>query len=278
MKYYYLSASLPYIGDIHFKKGLDFTELYGLIKRNLNASDQQQLELLTWPNDLRNLINKCSLEVLGKPVYPSFFDPFCYVSGSEKNIKESISRLPESFINILSLDFDQVNGERFREIEKQIWSSFYEFIGQKGNDFVRRFYDYDRNLRSLIISMQFEIHHKNLEHQFLSEDPLNISLLKGKWSAFEKYLGIDYVTTLADAIAKDNPVDLEASYRMVKWQFIDGMLTNRFFELENILGFYLKMQDVQRFEKANPRDETKFIADQLLKSGIPDSLNKLLAA
>lgn len=243
-KYYYLIASLPVLHPEKKSDPIDFRSLFETIQENLEDEDKTALEYLHHRNDIRNFISVLAeLRRVPSP-YNSFFFPYSKEPSEFHHYKRKSSVLPDFIADTLKEFKDLGEGQSLHEIEKSLTGSFYNITGHSRNHFVRSYFEFDHKLRNLSVMLNAGRYGAHYAH-----------VLNGNSADAEKELISDIgvttrpaqVESLMQAIKNENAFQIEMAWDKIRWEFIDTHTALSNFGVTYILGYYLKLQFIQRW-------------------------------
>lgn len=245
-KYYYLIASLPVLHAEKKREPIDFRSLFETIQENLEEDDRNALACLHYRNDIRNFISVLA-GLRGAPSpYNNFFFPYSKEPSEFHHYKRKASVLPDFIADTLKEFKDTLDDRSLHEIEKALTDRFYKIAEYSPNRFVRKYFEFDKKLRNLAVILNAGKY-----------DSIDGHLLDGNSEIFgvEKLLVSDisattrqeWVEDLLQAVKNEKAFQVESALDKIRWEFIDMHTALSYFGATYILGYYLKLQFIQRW-------------------------------
>lgn len=251
--YYCLVAGLPDLllnDDRHALTSLQFRLD---MENELTPSDYQLLEWIYRPFDNKNLINL----LLENGVE---FDPLG--NYPEDFLREQISAPTTiaGYLKILITGFKSGQFDRSPlQLEKAIPELFYEAVLKTGNEFIRQWFAFERNVKNILTAVNSRKFGYQTAQQLVtaeSSDDLQEILLNAN---LRPELFIDEDIPYVDQIFRIVESGIQASEKEkaidhIKFTFSDDLTVFHYFTAELILSFAIKLLIIDRWRKLD--DET----------------------
>lgn len=243
--YYCLVAGLPDITIDGNKIGETCREFKYELAEQLHKSDYKLAELLFLNYDNKNLLNLLFKE--DKQFIPlgNYTEEFL-----EEQIKESTDIV--DYMNQLIFNFkDEASVNSNLSTENKLQSLYYEYVLQVKNDFLKKWFKFDRDIKNILTAINSRKYGYDLEKQLISvknENEVYDILIK---STPKPDLLVDEVP-YADKIiqiaeSEMNISEKEKSLDSIKWKFLDEHTFFDYFTIEKILSFVIKLEIVERW-------------------------------
>jgi len=271
--YYYLVAGLTDLILDESKLPLSFVDFVAEIEDQIAEPDIKLLQCIRLPFDNRNLIT-----VLEKK--DREFDPRGNFSEEEMN---NALRDQENFPQYMQAFIEAWKEKRtfFQGLvpEDQINWLFYDSMTSHGNQFIRDWFTFDRDLRNLIAGLNSR---KNLSHFDALKTERESSLSKiliGGNDVAETILrsnapdfGVTSVVPWVEklfSISNLGIAEFEKGVDNLRWDMLNELTTFSYFQNETILAFCIKLTLVERWKSLDSKTGgeilEKFVEE--LKSG-----------
>lgn len=240
--YYYLIAGLQDITlDIH-KLSMDQLEFREELKNNLHPADYKWVEVLFYPHDNINLLN-----LLQKNEKP--FDPKGVFSLEqlEENLKEPTGELPpymDEFILAFQNNEQVIQG---MSPENQITTLFYKYTESLGQDFLKEWFLFNRDLNNLLSAISCRKYDIPYENQIIGDDELSETIKKSHARDFGLSTEISYIDDLLNIAKNDDIQDREKAFDRLKWNHLEDVTFFEYFTIDRVLAFVIKLGMVERW-------------------------------
>lgn len=233
-QYYYFVSSLP---DIVLDERQDLPEpndFMLLANEHVSDKDLELLSILCMPADNKNLliiINKESDRLL---------------SGGRLS-KDDLARglkdpqdLPKHMADFLS-DIGPV-GPMPKDISPadQLSWHFYEFAISHENDFIRKWFSFDLNMRNLLAGLSCRKYGFPLQQHIISVNDAAELMLKSHASDFS----LSSIFPHADKVCwldPNNPVAFQKAIDEIRWDYACELTDLSYFQVENVLSFMIRL-------------------------------------
>lgn len=243
MRYYYLIATLPDLQPAALLKEVDIPETMQLIRDNLAPEDLLQVNYLLYLNDNINLIQvlakrRKDLNVFNEAT-PSFFP----LEELASLLRDKYA-LPEYMADFLVRFDDQASSMSVKELEELLWTNYYIEVGETCEGFIRAYSDFDRELRSLVMSANSRL---------FPEQDLGSSLAtefrQGKPSEYDVINS--HYDELVDALGIKQPKLIQVTMDIIRWNFADQYSPTDFFTRDRVFAIFLKLMTLSKWVRLN---------------------------
>jgi Protein of unknown function (DUF2764). len=263
-QYYYLVAGLPELLFEADNRKFDFVSVREWLKQNLVGNDLELLNSLSLHYDNENVLSFISnsnvfsergivpLEVYedvkaNLKLFPGYIGDFLTELYSEKEEEEMPTR-------------DEDEEVQKKTVEVGLYNRFYDHVGSYGNEFLLKWFSFDRQLRNILAATNARKLGKEIAPILVGNDAINEALssshapdfgLRGELPLMDKLMPILEITNLFE---RERRID------MLRWDFIDEGNTFNYFNVDKVLGYLLKAEIIDRWIKIDPA-----VGDTLLK-------------
>ncbi len=239
--YYYLVAGLPDI--LLDQKKLSFT-IDGVKKDmqyHLHPDDYRLIELLFLPVDNRNLLN------LALKTDKSFEDRGKYnMEELEQEIKEPghCESYIQTFITAFKSDtpiFEKLSWE------DQLTWLYYDYVRKCDNDYLRKWFDFDLNLKNIVAGFNVRKHKLTGESIYIGDSFVVQAVKKSTLKDFGLSNDFEYMDKLLSIQENDNFLEKEKAMDILRWNFLDEQNTFNYFTIEVLLAYIIKLHMIERW-------------------------------
>lgn len=263
-QYYYLVAGLPELLFEADNRKFNFVSVRDWLKLNLNDSDLELLNSLSLHYDNENVLSYISNRnafsekgLVPSEVYedvkanlklfPSYIGDFFTELYSEKEEEEKTTR-------------DDDEEEVKKSVEVDLYNRFYDYVGSYQNEFLQRWFNFDKQLRNILAATNARKLGKDVDPILVGNDAINVALSQSQASDFGLRGELPLMDKLMPILEITNLFERERKIDMLRWDFIDEGNTFNYFNVDKVLGYLLKAEIIDRWINIDPA-----VGDALLK-------------
>ncbi|MBN1638540.1 MAG: DUF2764 family protein [Ignavibacteriales bacterium] len=244
--YYFLVASLHDLLLDESKLVFNKYDFKNDLKLHLHKDDFDLIELLFLPTDNKNLIN------LLLKINKSFLNGGIY---SQEYLDEQIKE-PESIIDYLKSFIINFRNETLEypnlNIEDQVTSMYYDYVLKSENKFISEYFEFDLNLKNLIIGLNCRKHNLNVNEYLICSNEVTEKISKSTARDFGLASELQFVDFVVHHFENDNALDFEKSISTLIWQKLNEMTFFNYFSIEKIFAYVVKLDLVERWLRLDP--------------------------
>ncbi|MFP4287893.1 MAG: DUF2764 family protein [Bacteroidales bacterium] len=257
--YYCLIAGLQDIALDTHKLSMGQVEFKQELAEELHPADFFWIQKLFLPHDHTNL-----LSLLHKKDETTW-DPKGNYSKEifEENIKEPTGDLP-NYMNRF-IEAQKNNDSIFPKTspENQLTILFYEYILSAGNEFLRNWFRFNRNLNNILTAMICRKYDIPYENQIIGFDDISETIKKSHARDFGLTAEIDYMDELINISKLENTQEREKSVERLRWSFLDEHTFFEYFTTDKVMAFMIKLGMVERWLSIDTEYGTKMFNELL---------------
>lgn len=244
--YYYLIASLP---DLSLEKPIqvDADDVCKRILDNLTYEDSIYFEFLLLPNDHQNIAAQ-----LGPRAHN-----YTHLSPGKYSVYElqSLIRFPANFPDyIYQIIQEQTSHQTSLApdlIEAKLMQGFYEIALACQDDFIRRYYQFDLDLRSILMSWnltKLKFDEASKANYLAMMNPLIAEKLKlNQYESLKlEYPWLDPMQSLFNA---GKLLEMETLIDKIRWDYIEQLASGSFFNKHAVFAYFARLLIVDRRNK-----------------------------
>lgn len=239
--YYYLVAGLQDISlDIH-KLIEDQTAFRETLKTHVHPVDYKLVRKLFLPFDNANLLKL--LEKSDRPLSEkgNFSREFL-----EENIREP-AELPEYMIRFITAFKNKEPLFPDLSPENELTTLFYGEMEQEENDFLREWFRFDLFIRNVLTALSARKYKLDYEHQIIGTGERAEAIRKSHARDFGLSAEVDYLEELVNLSRIEDIQEREMAVDQFKWDYLDEVTFFKYFTIERILAFMIKLGMVERW-------------------------------
>lgn len=260
--YYYLVAGLPELIMDQDRKDFSVNALKQEVKDHISSSDYRLVEFLHLPYDNDNFLNKLlnrGLEFNELGTYEKFvFD----------ELDENIHQLPHYMQDFYyrftgkqrsaddAVDRDEQPKDIF-EVEKlpeiRFLESFYNLALNQNNAFIRYWFTFLRDFNNVLTALNCRRLGIDPATQLVGNNWLTEVLVKSQAPDFGLKREIDYIDRLIQVTDVDDVLERERKLDLIKWDMSVEFTTWDYFNINFILGFFVRAGIVHRWLKLDAK-------------------------
>jgi hypothetical protein len=245
--YYYLVAGLPDIILEQNKLSVTLEDFKQELQTHLHPTDYSLLEKLFLPADNRNVLNMLLKNIQNFDNSGKYtFDEL------EDEIKEP-EILPEYIKTFIS--HFKSNQPVFTDMswEEQLTSLYYEYASEASNDFLRTWFEFERDIKNILTGLTARRHKIPVENMLIGDNTVTNGIRKSNARDFGLSAEFPFVDKLIQINENSNLLEREKAIDQLKWNHIDDINTFNYFTIEVILGFVIKLGMVERWLKLDKK-------------------------
>ncbi|MDA0195621.1 MAG: DUF2764 family protein [Bacteroidetes bacterium] len=243
MRYYYLLATLPDLQPATLLKELDIPETIQLIRDNLEPEGLRQVNYLLYRNDNINFIDLLVKRRKNFNIFSEANPSYFSMTELEFLLRNKYA-LPEYMSDFLVRFDDQTSSMSVKELEDLLWENYFTEVANTCEGFVRAYSDFDRELRSLVMSSNS----RNFPGQDLGSS-LATTLKQGKPSEYDVINS--HHDELMDALLIKQPKLIQVTMDKIRWDFADQYRSTDFFTLDRVCAIFLKLMTLTKWVRSN---------------------------
>ncbi|MCF8302056.1 MAG: DUF2764 domain-containing protein [Bacteroidales bacterium] len=239
--YYSLVAGLPELileqNKLQFSPG-EFKEY---LHEEIDGKDLELVKVLYLPHDNFNLLN-----LLQKSEEP-FNDMGNYSHDLLEEEKKEPSQLPQYMQKFIINYLNETTLDENMSWENQLTGLFYDYITSLKNDFLDKWFEFERNVKNVMAGLMARKYDHPLEGELIGHEAITESIRKSHARDFGLANDFPEVEKLLHIFDKENLLEREKDIDQLKWQYIDELNTFNYFTIEVILGYVIKLNMVNRW-------------------------------
>jgi len=233
--YYYLITSLPELRMDLEKLPFSRKEFNASVLENITEADAGIFNLLSLRKDNKNVIN--ILENKGE-----------FLPGGingENELREKVKiryDLPEYIYGFLS---DEKMAEKLPE--DRMWEMYFKYCSSK-NSFLKSYFSFDRNLRNFITCISLKKLNRGYIDKIVGNDGFIVDSLKSSnMTDFGLGRELFYSGRIVEFVEQKDYLGLEDYCDNLRFDKIDELNRFNYFNIENILGYSIKLDIIERW-------------------------------
>ncbi len=253
--YQCLVAGLP---DLVFDQGkltLSWEGFREELENNLTPVDFRLAQLFFLPYDISNLLNilnKSEEEDEGFVNRGNFSKEQLEEFADTKEIETPIdiaSNLNE-FIEKLVIHFkNDIPLYNNMDWNNQFTNYYYAFCLAQKNNFVRKWFEFEMNIKNIQVAINASNHEKEVEKELVGDNEVVDAILNERSKDFGLGNDYSYVEKILNLYENKDLLTREKEVDLIKWNKVDELNTFNYFSIEVLLGYLIKLNIVERWIK-----------------------------
>lgn len=263
-EYYCLVAGLTDYGFDIDRKSLNYAALKEEIMETVTRRDRAKLELLMGYYDIRNIVNQATGK--GERYTPlgslteeciKWVTPLLTKTAKQDEDEEQFP-LPK-FIEKALKAITNEEWAKENEIDTNIplenflLNYYYDFVAKNDKGFVKDWCKADRNIRNITAAHKARSMGIDVEKYLIGNDHVTEQLKTNSAPDFGLKNEVPFVEELINILSNDNILKKESDLDMLRISIIDEMNTFNYFNINVILGYYLKLSLIERWLALDPK-------------------------
>lgn len=245
--YYYLVAGLPDIILEQSKLSVTLGDFRRELEAHLHPDDYRLVETLFLTADNSNVLNMLLKNIVefdntGKYTFDELEDEIKEPETLPEYLKTFISQFKSNQPLVPDMSW-----------EDQLTTLYYEYATQVSNDFLRTWFEFERNVKNILAGLTARRHKIAVENLLIGNDIVTNAIRKSNARDFSLSAEFPYVDKLIQLNENSNLLEREKAIDQLKWNHIDELNTFNYFSVEVILGFVFKLAMVERWLKLDKK-------------------------
>ena len=264
-EYYCLVAGLTDYGFDSDRKSLDYTALREEIMETITKKDKAKLELLMGFYDIQNIVHFLAgrqetftyLGNFSSRQITRIVSMFNLEENEEDSYDDKI-KLPKYIQNVLRPILDKEWAEENEidtttPLEIRLYNEYYAYVAKKDKGFVREWCKADCNIRNISAAYKARQLGTDVTKYLIGKNSVNDLIAVSSASDFGLKTEVPFVDQLITILSDDNISKKERDLDMLRINIIDDMNTFNYFNINFILGYYLKIAMIERWLNLDPK-------------------------
>lgn len=263
-EYYCLVAGLTDYGFDIDRKSLNYAALKEEIMENVTRRDRAKLELLMGFYDIQNIVSFAAgrqerYTPLGSLPEETVRWVTPLLTLSEKlNDDDEQMKLPKFLEKTLKAltdnEWAHENGiDTNVPLENLLLGFYYEYVEKNDKGFVKEWCKIDRNIRNISAAFKARAMGMNAEKYLIGDDIVTQLLKTNNATDFGLKNEVPFIETLINILSDDDILKKEGDIDMLRIDIVEEMNTFNYFNINVILGYYLKIAMIERWLALDPK-------------------------
>ena len=247
--YYYLIAGLADISLDDSKAPVTVESFRTEVYEALDAADRKVMDMLLMENDCRNLINMLRNGSLDEDAPKGLID----AARMEELIADvKAQEAPAKDIPAFMYQFVQEwQDESWREYaafaEDRLWSLFYEYAMSAGNEFVRRWYEFNLDLNNITSAITARKYNLDIQKVIVGSNATAQALRTSGARDWGLSQELDYFDGILRLVEEDDLSQRERRTDLLRWNWLEENTFFNYFTVERLFSYMVRLSMVERW-------------------------------
>ena len=231
-QYYYLIAGLADISLDDSKVPASIESLRAELYDALDAADRKVMDLLLIEDECRSLIGSERMEQLVADVKAG--------EAPRKDVPAFMYTFAQEWV-------DESWREKAAFAEDRLWSLFYEYAMGSGNEFVRRWYEFNLDLNNIASAITARKYNLDIQKVVVGSNATAQALRTSgarDWGLSQELDYFDDVVRLAD---ESDLSQRERKTDLLRWNWLEENTFFNYFTVEKLFSYMVRLSMVQRW-------------------------------
>ena len=263
--YYYLIAGLADISLDDSKAPVTVESFRTEVYEALDAADRKVMDMLLMENDCRNLINMLRNGSLDEDAPKGLIDA---ARMEELIVDVKAQEAPAKDIPAFMYRFVQEwQDESWREYaafaEDRLWSLFYEYAMSAGNEFVRRWYEFNLDLNNITSAITARKYNLDIQKVIVGSNATAQALRTSGARDWGLSQELDYFDGILRLLDEGDLSQRERKTDLLRWEWLDENTFFNYFTVERLFSYMVRLSMVERWSSLD-REEGQRLFRKLI--------------
>lgn len=264
--YHCFVAGLPDIFLDETEVNFSMVDFKSTLKEELYPEDYELAELLFLPYDNKNLL------LFLQEKYDQFDELGNYtLDDFESELSEGgdLFSLPDYMYQFVEEYREDRKSKTLKQWENHLTRLFYGYVFTFQHQFLIDWFTFEMNVTNVLIGLNCREFDKDPEEELIGDNTVTESISKSSAKDFGLGSVLDYIGQVINIADKDNLLAREKSLDQFRWEQLDELTRFRYFSIEVVLAYTIKLQMIYRWmhlDEATGRKLFEQLIDELKES------------
>lgn len=272
MQYYYFVTGLPGLGIDDSKLNITLESFLDDARKQLGEKDYHLIELICLPDEIALLLDQLYPVKATADVSSIFPDGFWaeYLEWHKAKSNSPDISMPERFKLIpgfVSAILLTVLGKEELptriDTDLMLLSAFYEFVCKHPNEYLRKWFSLDRDIRNIVLAINGRKHGFRFAPYLIGENEIVERLSKSQANDFGLGKEFPVFEAIWRIYEQNNILYRERGYDIYRWKWIDAQNFFEYFSIDKVLGYFCKLRILTRWTKLDTDSGKSLFYDAL---------------
>ncbi|MBO6078548.1 MAG: DUF2764 family protein [Bacteroidaceae bacterium] len=247
--YYYLIAGLADISLDDSKAPVTVESFRTEVYEALDAADRKVMDMLLMENDCRNLINMLRNGGLDEDAPKGLISAarmeelIADVKAQEAPAKD----IPAFMYQFVQEWQDESWHEYAAFAEDRLWSLFYEYAMNAGNEFVRRWYEFNLDLNNITTAITARKYNLDIQKVIVGSNATAQALRTSGARDWGLSQELDYFDGILRLLDEGDLSQRERKTDLLRWEWLDENTFFNYFTVERLFSYMVRLSMVERW-------------------------------
>ena len=240
--YYYIISGLPDISFDDSKAAYTVEQFRTEVFDALSGADRKVMDLLRLEDSCRNLIGSERMEELIADV---------------KAQEPCPQGVPEFMYAFVQEWVDESWREKAAFAEDRLWSLFYEYAMQSGNEFVRKWYEFNLNINNILSAITARKYGLDIQKVIVGRNETAQALRTSGARDWGLSQELDYFDDVVRLLDEPDLAQRERRADMLRWRWLDENTFFNYFTVEALFSYMVRLGMVERWTSLDREEGQK---------------------
>ena len=240
--YYYIISGLPDISFDDSKAAYTVEQFRTEVFDALSGADRKVMDLLRLEDSCRNLIGSERMEELIADV---------------KAQEPCPQGVPEFMYAFVQEWVDESWREKAAFAEDRLWSLFYEYAMQSGNEFVRKWYEFNLNINNILSAITARKYGLDIQKVIVGRNETAQALRTSGARDWGLSQELDYFDDVVRLLDESDLAQRERKADLLRWRWLDENTFFNYFTVEALFSYMVRLGMVERWTSLDREEGQK---------------------
>lgn len=259
MSYIAFIAGLPEITWDDRKLSLTVADFRHQLKDYISEKDERLVDFFFLPND-----NAQVLRLLYKQEPDEALETVFSLKELEEEVQEPDRLLPTYLYEFIT-DFKEEHLRYEVSPENVLSWMYYDEMLKAEHLLIRRYAEFSMNLKNLVTAFNARKYGLDIAREVIGSNDFAVALRTSHAKDFGLSMDYPYVEQVIALMENDNLVERERGLDLLIWNFLDEAVAFRYFSLDLVISYMLKLMIIERWSKMSPESGRRVFMEMIEK-------------
>ena len=271
MNYYCLIAGLPDIEPDDSKLVFSIADFKEEVRPQLSADDVRLLDLFYTKFDNHNLLRyladkEARFDERGNIAKEELEEGLKLISEEDSSESKNIPPYFKIFIDEYR-EAQQVDTDNAK-LENRLTELYYQWAMKCGNAMITRWFEFNLNLNNILSAYAGRKYQMEIEP--VGDNEVAESIKTSNQRDFGLTGTVEELETFQRLAEEHDLFEREKKIDLLKWQWLDDQTFFKYFSIERVFAYLVKLEIIERWASLNPEEGGKIFRELInrLKEGV----------
>lgn len=256
MSYIAFIAGLPDISADDRKLSITLKNFNEAAADYLSSKDRAMLDLLLMTEDNKQIVRLLENQEPDTQLDTVF--PLNVLQAEVEGVE--VSKLPKYLQTFIS-DYKGGKIKEGESAENILSASYYSALKSCGNKFIAEYAEFSMNFKNLVAALNCRKFGKSIADEIIGNNAFCAELKTSQLKDFGLADENEWVAQVVALMASPNLVEREKGLDSVMWNYLDEALTFKYFSVEILIAYVLKLKSLERWSKMDTESGRKVFSE-----------------